>query len=286
MAPAGSFWAVLLFLCACLPIHLAASSTMWSIDDILKPPQTWAPNILPTPPPSPGAPQAPATFMYWTPRLSPSDTLKQTKCPLKSPPANFCTPPPSPRGLPAPYTYQTLPGSTPKRPHPYRKAIVNPLHQPSRFLPLANLDSSANSAMASRQNHLPLTPIHPGQWTTNFLPPNTRFASPAPVSDQYQCKPFVPPPNARFANSVPPATLDQLCKPFIPVQTKSNNNWAKGVFESWITSRNAFTEEKYPVDLLKAQYPFYVIDRTLAAFVIEARRVDGNHYPGTTLKKI
>ena len=57
-------------------------------------------------------------------------------------------------------------------------------------------------------------------------------------------------------------------------------------FKSWIKSRNASTEEKYPADLLEVRYPFHVIDRTLAAFVIEARRVDGNHYPGTTLKNI
>ena len=116
-----------------------------------------------------------------------------------------------------------------------------------------------------------MTPVHPGQYCPS---PN---ASRVPVNDQYQCR-----PNARFANPVPSAALDQLCKPFVPVQTK--NNWAKGVFKSWTTSRNTSTEEKYLVDLLEVWHPFHIINRTLAAFVIEVRRVDGNHYPGTTLK--
>ena len=67
---------------------------------------------------------------------------------------------------------------------------------------------------------------------------------------------------------------------------KQQQQLGKRRFKSWITSRNAPTEEKYPADLLEVRYPFHVIDRTLAAFVIEARRVDGNHYPGTTLKNI
>ena len=129
-------------------------------------------------------------------------------------------------------------------------------------------------------------PVHLGQQTSTFPQPNPRFASPVPESDQYQCKSFIPRPNARFANPVPPAALDELCKPSVPVQTKNNNNWAKGIFKSWITSRNASIEEKYPANLLEVRYPFHVIDRTLAAFVIEPRRVDGNHFPGTTLKNI
>ena len=193
---------------------------MWSIDDILRTPHPRAPNILPTPPPSPSV--LPATFVYHTVRRASSDTLKQ----IQSPSTNLSTPPPSPRALPAPYAYRALPGSTPSRQHPYRKAIIKPLPHPSRFLPMANVNGSANSAMISTQNRLPLTPVYLGQQTATFPLPNPRFASPVPVSDQYQCKSFVPPPNARFANPVPPAALDELCKPFVPVQTKNNNNWA------------------------------------------------------------
>lgn len=41
-----------------------------------------------------------------------------------------------------------------------------------------------------------------------------------------------------------------------------------------------------PTDLLEVGYPVLVIDRALAAFVFEARRADGNFYPGNTLKNI
>ena len=41
---------------------------------------------------------------------------------------------------------------------------------------------------------------------------------------------------------------------------KKKNSWAKGVFMSWITSRNASTGEKYPANLLEV----CIIDRTLA----------------------
>ena len=41
-----------------------------------------------------------------------------------------------------------------------------------------------------------------------------------------------------------------------------------------------------PADILEVRYPLHVIDRTLAAFVFEARRADGKAYPGSTLKNI
>ena len=44
--------------------------------------------------------------------------------------------------------------------------------------------------------------------------------------------------------------------------------------------------EKFPIDLLERPHPLPLIDRTLAAFILEARRADGAPYPGTTLKNI
>ena len=41
-----------------------------------------------------------------------------------------------------------------------------------------------------------------------------------------------------------------------------------------------------PSDLLEVGYPLSTIDRALAAFILEARRADGNFYPGNTLKNI
>ena len=41
---------------------------------------------------------------------------------------------------------------------------------------------------------------------------------------------------------------------------------------------------KFPVDMLEKAHPLPLIDRTLAAFILEARR--GTPYPGSTLKNI
>ena len=50
--------------------------------------------------------------------------------------------------------------------------------------------------------------------------------------------------------------------------------------------RHTLASEKFPSDILEVQYPVQVLDRTLAAFILEARRADGNPYPGSTLKNI
>ena len=115
MARAGSFCAVLLFLCACLllfGIHLAASefpvhitTTMWSIDDILRPPQTRVPNILPTPPPSPSVAASEFPVHITTTMWSIDDILRppQTRAPNILP-----TPPPSPSVPPATFVHHTI----------------------------------------------------------------------------------------------------------------------------------------------------------------------------------
>ena len=70
----------------------------------------------------------------------------------------------------------------------------------------------------------------------------------------------------------------------VPQQTKSNNTWAQGVFKNWLLCRNASkdpTIENFPVDILQTDYETSVVDQALAAFVLEAKRMDGNYYPGT-----
>lgn len=44
--------------------------------------------------------------------------------------------------------------------------------------------------------------------------------------------------------------------------------------------------EQFPADLLDTAHPIPVLDRTLAAFILEARRADGAYYPGNTLRNI
>ena len=72
-----------------------------------------------------------------------------------------------------------------------------------------------------------------------------------------------------------------MCKPFVPKYTETNTWWAVRVFKSWVVARNSQAMEQFPADLLENSYPMHVIDRTLAAFIIEARKVDGLYYPGS-----
>ena len=83
--------------------------------------------------------------------------------------------------------------------------------------------------------------------------------------------------------------LSELCKPFVPARTQVNNRWALSVFTKWLAARNSrVTDSKdmFPTNLLEVSYPCATIDVVLAAFVFEARRADGNYYPGTTIKNI
>ena len=66
--------------------------------------------------------------------------------------------------------------------------------------------------------------------------------------------------------------LNELCKPYVPPATRSNNTWAR-VLRSWAEAKNAnatATGETFHADLLDVWYPAPVIDRALAAFIIEA----------------
>ena len=102
---------------------------------------------------------------------------------------------------------------------------------------------------------------------------------PSPLEQQSQ----------RFGKPTNSHRLDDLCKPFVPTETKSNNSWATGVFKCWVVARNSnshTTVETFPEDILEKKYPCSILDRELAAFVLEARRVDGNPYPGNTIKNI
>ena len=98
------------------------------------------------------------------------------------------------------------------------------------------------------------------------------------------------PCSVRFASPLNCNQLDELCTSFVPKQTKNTTTWATGVFKIWLLTRNSTPTlpitDVIPTDLLEVGYPLPVIDRTLAAFVFEARRADGNFYPGSTLKNI
>ena len=211
------------------------------------------------------------------PMWSIDDILKPSQAP---------TPPRSP-GV----GVQSLPGNTPRRPvrcyprfHPYsfegRKrgetiwASAENVEPPSWLLtpPPATKDL-AQSVLFPSPSSRPL-----GELVLNN---STILLNPEPSS---------PARRSRFATPLKAQELDDLCKPFLPKQTKNNNSWAQGVFKTWTAARNASptvpVTDAVPVDILEVRYPVNVIDRTLAAFVFEARRADGNPYPGSTVKNI
>lgn len=59
------------------------------------------------------------------------------------------------------------------------------------------------------------------------------------------------------------------------------------LFKQWVVFRNQqTTTHKCPADRLDTLYPSTVVDEWLAMFVLEARRADGQYYPGSTVKNI
>ena len=185
-----------------------------------------------------------------------------------SPKKALPTPPPSPVEHPSRIGKRQswIPGITPShRPHSYSRSTAISLPHPNFVQPLSLEELEYPDSTVLSPQSLPPTPRQP----LEELPQNTPSTSTAVA--HYQ----------RFGMPSHRNDLNQLCKPYIP-PTKNNNSWATGVFRSWVAQRNANTNntgESFPTDLLETRYPTPIIDRTLAAFVIETRRVDGNYYP-------
>ena len=82
--------------------------------------------------------------------------------------------------------------------------------------------------------------------------------------------------------------MEQICKGFVPENTKKCTNWAVKVFEQWRVQRNATTDDdgklcpSNVLDCPKASELNYWLSR----FVVEARREDGNPYPARTLSNL
>lgn len=55
------------------------------------------------------------------------------------------------------------------------------------------------------------------------------------------------------------------------------------MFNDWVKQRNEECATKCPADLLQSPYPPAVLDRWIAAFILEARRNDGMYYTPDSL---
>ena len=181
---------------------------------------------------------------------------------ILAPTSNSLTPPPSPGCLPV--TTPTRRGYGSMRFRPYERRTLWSLST-ENCNPNTNLCFSTPptppSTFLSPLNPRPLRELA----LNSTMPPQS--AGPSPVV-------YLP----RFASPLSGKELDQLCTPFVPRQTQNNNSWATGVFKTWLSTRNStlLGADIIPSDILEVGHPLPVIDRALAAFILEARRADGN----------
>ena len=94
---------------------------------------------------------------------------------------------------------------------------------------------------------------------------------------------------ARFPQLLSASQIEQKCKPSIPKNTQVNTSWAVSVLDQWVAHRNSqahSVDEWCPDNLLIIAHPTDKVDYWLAAFILEARRKDGQYYPPNTVKNI
>ena len=91
----------------------------------------------------------------------------------------------------------------------------------------------------------------------------------------------------RFSEPTSPSKMKEICKGYVPENTKKANNWSRRVFDQWREQRNSGSsssteDEQCPVDLLEKPNAV-LLNYWLSRFVVEARREDGNPYPASTI---
>ena len=77
--------------------------------------------------------------------------------------------------------------------------------------------------------------------------------------------------------------LTDLAKGIVPANTTRSTQWALRMFEDWKQARNErFKSDPVPENLLLSEDPA-VLNTHLSRFVVEARKVNGEHYPPSTI---
>ena len=74
--------------------------------------------------------------------------------------------------------------------------------------------------------------------------------------------------------------MDQVCRGFVPKNTKKATSWALRVFQQWRMHRNSCPEN------LLEQPNSELLNHWLARFVVEIRREDSQPYPPLSIKAI
>ena len=77
--------------------------------------------------------------------------------------------------------------------------------------------------------------------------------------------------------------LADLAKGIVPLNTTKSTKWALKIFEDWKQERNEqFKSNPVPENLLLSADPA-LLNTHLSQFAVEARKVNGQHYPPSTV---
>ena len=77
--------------------------------------------------------------------------------------------------------------------------------------------------------------------------------------------------------------IDEICKGYVPANTKRNTEWSRRVFAEWRASRD--DEEVCPPDLLENPN-IKKLNFWIPRFINEVRCIDGKPYPPRTINQI
>ena len=93
-----------------------------------------------------------------------------------------------------------------------------------------------------------------------------------------------PPPTKKRFQTLSSKELEKLSTPFIPKNTETSTKWAIENFHQWLSHRNSSAvseDDKCPESLL-TDMDSTMLNKWLAVFVAETRKVNGEPYPPAT----
>ena len=126
------------------------------------------------------------------------------------------------------------------------------------------------------------------QETDISLHPLNRATSSEGATKQPHPQCLEPPPKKQRFNTLSSEELDQLSTPYIPKNMETSTKWALENFHSWLSHRNISAkseDNKCPNTLLEDMNPAQ-LNKWLAVYVAETRKVNGDLYPPATLQFI
>ena len=114
--------------------------------------------------------------------------------------------------------------------------------------------------------------------------------TPKHVSSESHPEELEPPPKkqkVRF-QTLSSEELGSLCKPNVPRNTQTSTKWALDNFHAWLSHRNSNAEceaDKCPETLLE-DMDSAQLNKWLAVYIAETKRVNGESYPPLTLQSL